>query len=314
METDVANAFGAGNHMVVWSDARLHTPRIFASRVTPAGTVLDPSGIQIGPSLDTTKQYSPSLIFTGSRFIAVWSYGGLHKAITGRFIDTNGQPADTFRICALSQDPSACRIAFDGNNFLVVWSEFTTPITVNGQLVSGNGIPIGSRFLIGNTYKGLFGVCFDATNYCVTWSDTVIKGRKYNTSGQPVGPVFKVSNSTNSQSNSYVIAGVNNRYLNVWTENFPTSYNDIYGNLDIQVSAITESQPKRISKISLKSTIVRNIIELSGAEGKEALIFDASGRKSGSTRNGRFDCRELETGVYFVKLSTGEQFKLIKIK
>jgi hypothetical protein len=80
------------------------------------------------------------------------------------------------------------------------------------------------------------------------------------------------------------------------------------------MAAITESHPKRISTISLKSSIVRNTIELNGAEGEKASIFNASGRKSGSTRNGRFDCRELETGVYFVKLSTGEQFKIIKIK
>ncbi len=293
METDPDIAFGGGNYLVVWSDCRLDINRIYASRVSPSGVVLDPAGVQIGPSVDTTRQNAPALVFTGSRFAVVWLYGGLNKAITGRFIGTNGQPIDTFRVCALSQDAMASRIAYDGTNFLVSWVEATSPFTVNGQLVSGTGVPIGSPFLIATTTsgKGVFGLCYDGTNYCVTWSDTVIRGRKYARNGTPVGPSFKVSSALYSQGNPFVVAGASNRYLNVWTETHTPTLNDICGNVDVAIDAIAEQRSSTTARARLPS-VRHGSLDLYRNKGYR--IYDTQGRLVESRG-------KTSPGVYFLK-------------
>ena len=66
--------------------------------------------------------------------------------------------------------------------------------------------------------------------------------------------------------------------------------------------------------LRLKSSIVQNAIELNGATNQQIRIYDSSGRLVGSTSNGHFGCAELENGIYFVRASSGEQFKVIKIQ
>ncbi len=316
LEIDPEVAFGGGNHMVVWSDRRAGYNYIYAARVTPSGTLLDPGGIQIGPA-SRIDQYCPNIIFTGSRFIVVWRYSDLPStfALTGRFVETNGQPADTFRICTLAIDAMFNNTVYDGTNFIVTWLETSSPLRIKGQLVSGNGVPIGSPFTVASTAmgKGSFGHCFDGTNYFITWPDTQVRGRKYNRSGQPLGPSFKVSNSANFQNSPYVIPGAGGRYLNVWNEAGVADY-DVYGNLDVMMTGIEESSAIKASSVKLKSRFVRNVIEISGADGFVISIFDVLGRSVGTTRTGQFDCRHLRCGIYFIQVSGSENFKVIKIK
>ncbi len=308
--------FGNGNYMVVWSDGRAGHNRIYAARVTPSGTILDPGGIAVG-TIDTIPQYSPSIIYTGTQYITAWHNAGRTgiSAITGRFLDLNGQPGDTFRIASTSNGVMSTCTAYDGTNFLTVWLEASRPMYLKGQLVSGNGTLIGSPFIITSSIagKGLFGLCFDGFNYCVTWPDTQIKGQKYNTNGQPVGSAFNVSNSPNTKGSCYVIGGANNRYLNVWVQ-MATNRFDLYGNLDMPISKVEESTSVLIPNIFLKSNFVQNTIELKGAEKIKATLFDAAGRFVGSIKHGRFDCRHLKCGVYFIQVSNGEIHKVIKIK
>jgi large repetitive protein len=58
--------------IVVWSDGRDNTDfDIFAARVTVAGGVLDPNGVEIsGPSAGS--QFAPVIAFTSNVFLAVW--------------------------------------------------------------------------------------------------------------------------------------------------------------------------------------------------------------------------------------------------
>jgi MYXO-CTERM domain-containing protein len=73
--------FGGGNHLVLWEDAA----GIFATRVTPAGEVLDPAGRLIAPVEPLCNSYGnccartdisvgacPSLAFDGTNFLVAW--------------------------------------------------------------------------------------------------------------------------------------------------------------------------------------------------------------------------------------------------
>lgn len=294
--------------MVTWSDQRSGYYRIYGTRVSPAGTILDTAGIPIGTASTINQNFS-AIAFTGARFFAVWAnITEPGFCITGRFIETSGQPAESARICSGQTVINVTRLAYDGTNFMLVWTDADT---LRGQLVAGSGNPIGNPFFVAApAAPGIAGLCFDGTNYMVTWSTNQIWGRKYSRSGVPLGPAFQISYSARAQSSCDIVSGANSRYLNVWTE--AASSADIYGNLDILIG-IEESLDKRFSKINLKSSLVKNSIELNGAEGIELSVFDASGRKLGSTRKGLFDCSEFSRGIYFV--STPEKtFKVIKVR
>ncbi len=295
--------------MVTWSDQRSGYYRIYATRVTPDGNVLDSAGIAIGAASTINQNFS-AIVYTGSRFFVVWAnVTEPGFCITGRFIETNGQPAESTRICTGQTAINVTRIAYDGTNFMLVWNDADT---LKGQRIAGSGNPIGNPFVIAAPVAtGIAGICFDGTNYMVVWSSNRIWGRKYDRNGIPAGPAFIISNSSYSQASCDVVAGINNRYLNVWSE--ARTSPDIYGNLDVPIIGIETSTDQPLSKIYLKSFLVNHAIEIKGAEGKLVSIFDAAGKKVGATKNGRFDCRQLECGVYFVTM-VEKQFKVIKIK
>ncbi len=304
--------FGRNNYFVVWSDCREDYFRIYGARVTPAGVVLDSNGLMIG-SADSIDQGLPVVSYNGSRFFAVW-LRSWPSVMIGRFIGPDGQAAETTRIYQAEGSIHVMRIAYDGLNFLITWVEFTGDYLLKGQLVSGNGTPIGQPFLIANPVDEFsLGLCFDGTNYLVTWNNYQIWGRKIDRNGVPLGPAFRISNSSKPQSFCDVVPGANNRYLNIWCEFDDQSMFDICGNIDIPIVAIEESNNSPLSGLSLKSSIVKNAIELVGAEGEEVSIFDRAGRKIGLTRNGRFPCHHLPDGIYFIK-TPNNHFKVVKIR
>jgi len=109
-----------------------------------------------------------------------------------------------------------------------------------------------------------------------------------------------------------VMPGANSRYLNVWSEYRTTQY-DIYANLDVQMIGVEEQVDKRESISYLKSTVVKNTIEIVNAK-EQAEIFDAIGNYLGKTTDGVYDCSRLNAGVYFVHLKSGKTYKVIKVR
>ncbi|HEX2123532.1 MAG TPA: hypothetical protein VHL59_18015 [Thermoanaerobaculia bacterium] len=56
---------------VVWCDRRGGNERIFGTRMTANGDVLDPTGIDLGPS-DTTPPRTPGVAWSGTSWVVVW--------------------------------------------------------------------------------------------------------------------------------------------------------------------------------------------------------------------------------------------------
>jgi hypothetical protein len=302
-------AFGGGNYMVVWSDSRATYYRVYAARITPQGSVLDPNGFLVGPSTNT-YQYYPAIAFNGTQFFVVWRYSTPY-AITGRFIDTDGSVGDTVRVVTASGYVYCPSIAYDGNNFLIVYVERVgTVYTLKGQFVSGTGSIVGSPFDIASPvyYYYSNSVRFDGTNYIVTFSTNAggqyqIWGRKYDTAGNPLSAAFQISNSSNISYYGDVFPGDNNRYLNIWCEYRGTQY-DIYANVDIEIIGVEEGNRGVEKEDSDIATFIYGSLQL--PKGKRVRIFDIAGRT--------VDADRLAPGVYFIEIEGKIKQKVIKLR
>jgi large repetitive protein len=63
-------AFDGSNYLVIWDDARVAPDMdVYGSRVTPAGTILDPSGIAVTTA--SQIQVNPALEFDGTNYLVV---------------------------------------------------------------------------------------------------------------------------------------------------------------------------------------------------------------------------------------------------
>jgi len=320
IQFQAAATFGGGYHMVVWTDARAGSYyRIYGSRVSTAGSVMDPSGIAIGPAT-STYQYYPCVGYNGTRYFTVWGYYSSPYAVTGRFVNTNGTPyGDTIRIASAASYVYGTRIAYDGTNFMVIWIEYGANALLKGIRVSGaTGAPIGSAFTIADSiyYYESMGLSFANNRFLAIYCRpsggyNQMMGRYYSTAGAPIGSAFNISNTPYNCYYGDVAAGPTNRYFNLWTE-YRSTY-DIYGNVDVMIG-VDENASEAKPVADLKSSIVRTAIELKDAAGLEMKVYDAGGRLVGRSATGRFDVSGLECGVYLVRLSNGEQHKVVKVK
>lgn len=317
MTPDVA--FGDSNYLVVWSDGRgAAIYRIYAARVTAGGTVLDPTGFQVGPS-NNLYHYYPSVAYNGSKFFTVWTYGSSPYDIMGRFVNQDGTLGDTVSILKPGNPIYNTRLAFDGTNFLVVWAEYTgSSFDLKGIRVSGaTGAPIGASFTIAPSvqYDNAIGLSYSAPYYMITYSALQgslyqVFGCFYSTSGLPVGSAFQVSNSTYNCFQCDASAGDSNHFLNIWAE--ARSTYDIYGNADIQ-TGIAEHDVPNADDRKTGATIFPNTKKWRYAADGRATVYRADGRKMGAGENGWFDASRLGSGVYFLVTETGETRKAVII-
>lgn len=318
MSPDIA--FGGGYYFAVWSDNRSGYYEIYGARITTTGTVLEPSGILIGPS-SSSYYYYPSVIFNGNNFLVIWSNSAAPYCIMGRFINPNGSFAsDTLTLANASNYVYRNRHANSGSNYLVTWVEYS-PVTytysARGQIVSNAGVPVGSPFTIADSVQySALAVRWAVNNYLVAFSRQVgsiyqICGWFVNTSGQPMGSVFNISNNTNNCYYHDLYLGSGNRFLNAWSE-YRTNNYDIYANLDVTIGVEEEHSDKNINS-GLRSTIITQAVEFRDAQTHGA-IYDISGKLIGYLKNGRFNCSALNAGIFIIQTDKGEQFKIIKIR
>ena len=172
-----AIAFDGANFLVVWEDHRNGGYDIYGARVTPAGTVLDPSGIPVCRAAG--NQYAPDVAFTGTGFLVVWRdyRNGVGYDIYGTRVTADGVVLDTagIAISTAAHDQMEPAVAFDGTNSLVVWQDERTGdrdlygarVTSTGVVLDSMGIPISRA----PGYQSVPAVAFDGRNFLVVWND-----------------------------------------------------------------------------------------------------------------------------------------------
>ncbi len=174
-----AVGFNGTNRLVAWSDPRSGERRgVYAARVAPDGTVLDPNGIPV--SSDSVECYPTAVASDGTNFLVVWERHGpnwdldiraARMSSSGVVLDPNGIAVS---MVADSRQEEA-EAAFDGTNYLVVWQDernrdrdiYAARVSPAGMLLDPNGIAITTA--AGD--QGVPALAFDGTNYLVSWED-----------------------------------------------------------------------------------------------------------------------------------------------
>ena len=135
--------------------------------------------------------------------------------------------------------PSVARSG--SGDFLVVWSSSDqdgSSLGVFGQRHSGSGVPLGPEFRV-NTYttgqQAFPAVASDgAGSFVVVWQSPDglaegIFGQRYDSSGAPLGPEFRVNtNTANSQTRPSVAVDSAGNFVVVWQGGSLSNY-DVFG-------------------------------------------------------------------------------------
>ena len=160
-QEEPAIAFDGVNFLVAWRDTRNRSgpsedTDIYGTRVSTAGTVLDPSGIAITAA--PNMQGEPQLTFDGTNYLAVWADArrylpqtqppldvfGTRVSPAGELLDGTAS-AGGIAICTAAVLPGVTfypSAAFDGANFLVTFAVFgfDPPAGVYLARVSRDGV------------------------------------------------------------------------------------------------------------------------------------------------------------------------------
>ncbi len=187
-QTDPAIAFDGTNFLVVWEDCRRGSySDICGTRVTPQGTLLDPSGFVISQA--PYDQRYPALAFDGTNFLVVWDdYRRGHAYdIYGTRVTTGGAVLDAFGIIISDamNDQQCPAVAFDGANFLVVWQDNVYDVQqqdISGARVTQGGVvldPDGIAIAQAPNGQWYPAVGFGGTNFFVVWHDCRDSGTAY---------------------------------------------------------------------------------------------------------------------------------------
>jgi hypothetical protein len=229
---------------------------VFGQRFASFGRRNTTSGAPVGPGFRVNtftrqEQVRPAVASDASgNLVVVWYNHGflggsdsqdvsdhIHGIFSQRYASTGEPLGSEFRVNTHPGDfyqylvsPSVA--ADSAGNFVVVWStvggdHYPKPGDVFGQRFASTGAPVGPEFRV-NTYttdsQGGPEVAADSSgNFVVVWysdqdgSDRGIFGQRYASTGEPLGPEFRVNTyTTDRQIDPAVASDSSGNFVVVW--------------------------------------------------------------------------------------------------
>jgi hypothetical protein len=234
-------AFDGAKSLIAWSDSSTGRGRaLYASRVTPAGSVLDTLRFCMTPCAG--YQQWPAVALGGTNYLVAWtdfSDFAVPSILCAR-VTPAGQVLDPcgLKISTATASQDEVSIAYDGTNFLVVWDDYRsgTGTNVFGARVTPEGQVLDTTAFVIRAASVRSGsrVAFSGTNYLVVWTDVRnfvedIYGARVTPAGVVLDTAgFPISTAANEQSMPAVVSD-GTGFLVLWTDYRNGQYSDIYG-------------------------------------------------------------------------------------
>ena len=240
----------SGNFVVVWHSLQDGSyAGVFGQRYASSGA---PAGSEFRINTYTTElQFTPSVALDGSgNFLVVWASfsqdGSSHGVFGQRYNSVGASQGLEFRVNTYTTNPQrfATVAAQPAGSFVVVWHSFLqdgSDYGIFGQRYAGSGAPLGPEFRI-NTYTTnkqiAASVATTSAGFVVVWGSTPqdgsgygVFGQRYDSSGAPLGPEFRVNTYTTSyQERPAVAADPAGNFVVVWQSYAQDgSYHGIFG-------------------------------------------------------------------------------------
>jgi PKD repeat protein len=241
-----AVAFDGSNYLVVWSDGRRGSGTdIYGARVSPAGSVLDASGLALSSSsVFTLLMSAPAIAFDGSNYLIVWDektgFAGATN-LMGLRVSPAGTPVGSpFTVSSATGNQLAAALAFDGTNYLAAWQDhrsgtagdiYAARISPAGAVLDSTGIPVSTQSAAQTNPT----IAFNGSAYLIAWEDSRNEASTdldlYGARVSPGGAVLDTSGlalivaaATQTQP---ALARVGSQYLLAW-QDLRASELDVY--------------------------------------------------------------------------------------
>jgi hypothetical protein len=235
-----AVAFDGTNYLVAWEDERSSPAGdIYCARVSQAGSVLDPEGIEV--STTGAFEEEPVVAFDGFNYIVAWQdLRSASNDIYAARVASDGAVLDTAGVLVSDADDSQTipALAFDGTNFLAVWKDLrSTSGDIYGARIGPDGVVLDTAGIaVTATVNVQYNpaVAFDGTNYLVAWSDDRngeldIYGARVSQTGDVLDARALAISTADSVQNYPAISFDGTNFLVTWEDERNDRYCDIYG-------------------------------------------------------------------------------------
>ncbi|WNG30379.1 hypothetical protein F0U62_44985 [Cystobacter fuscus] len=239
-----AVAHDGTNFLVVWQDQRNGNSDIYGTRVSGAGTVLDPSGLVI--STAANEQLAPSVAHNGTNFLVVWQDArsgvfdiyGTRVNGSGTVLNTNG-----ILISVAVNAQERPTVAYNGSDFVVVWEDsrngnadiYGARVSTTGVVRNPSGIALSTH---GNNQRAPQ-VARSGTDCLVVWHDTqasTLSGARLSNTGVVLNPSDLLIAPMFSFTSRLSLASDGTNFLVAWG-----AYASGGRNTDIQATRVTSA-------------------------------------------------------------------------
>jgi hypothetical protein len=239
-KANVDVAFDGRNYLVVWQDfASGQGLKVFGSRVTPDGTVLDTTPITIA-----YEGSQPAIAFDGANYmIAWWAYVAGDRIVYVTRVSPSGNVLDPAGIAVANERYAVPTVAigFNGTTYLVAWvgkESFIGDAHLRARRVSPSGSVLDPSGIDVSVHPNAFlapAVASDGNNFLVVWKQErtvccVISAARVSSGGSlldPTGiPVAGPSDSREDETPAVAFKG--SSYFVAWTDDRGVG-SDVYG-------------------------------------------------------------------------------------
>jgi len=228
-------AYCNSSYLVLWQDDRNVQSKIYGSRVSVSGTVLDGTGVEACPCQG--QQFDPALAFSGETALMAWRNVSQYENVTFCLTDTLLSGGTATALCEQAETQMAPSVCLAGTEWLLAWMDFRSgtddDIYACRVSLQGEGQdPCGFLVSMSANSQRSPRAAYDGDMHLVVWEDDRnggidIYGTRVSSSGEVMDTLGIAVTPLSGNQYSADVASNGSNFLVVWADDRATT--DIYG-------------------------------------------------------------------------------------